>query len=197
MKDANLQFFKKGDREDDRDRLDFQKVVDHCPDLGNRVVVIRSRVKDLRRKFRRDCFWALWGFIIVTSITIILALSGIIVGLGLSYETGWRDLTPNLSIAFGAAVALAGAATKSFGWHKQYHAMFRAQWAMASLEVRIDDLICDIAVGVEKDAKLPDPVRKTLRDAADSWLDKIEVTLTTFGDIYPVAISPVKIESTG
>ena len=61
----------------DRDRLDFSSIINHRPDLGNRVIIVRSRVKDLRRKFRSDSNWALNNFNIVTNFTIAIAIVGI------------------------------------------------------------------------------------------------------------------------
>ncbi|OWU70461.1 hypothetical protein [Phaeobacter sp. 22II1-1F12B] len=188
-------FFKPKAKDDDRDRLNFDEIVEHCPDLGNRVIVIRSRVKDLRQKFQADCKWALKGFNTVTTATIAIAIFGIFVGVVIALVKPDAGLAATVSVAFGAIVGIAGAGSKAFGWHKRYHAMFRARWAMASLEVYIDDLIYDLAVGVQKGAELSVADRETLRKAANSWLEQIDTTLKTFGDSYPTAISPVEIRS--
>lgn len=190
-------FFKPKSQNGDRERLNFDEVVEHCPDLGNRVIVIRSRVKDLQQKFHQDCEWAIRGFNAVTTATIALAFSGVMAGVLIplfATSIDWPEaMAATVSVAFGTVVGIAGAGSKAFGWHKRYQAMFSARWAMAALEIRIDDLIYHLAAGVPKGADLSDEDKDTLRKAAESWLDQIDIILQTFGESYPTAISPIEI----
>lgn len=186
-------FFKPNDG--GRDRLDFSSILEYCPDLGNRVIVIRSRTRDLRQKFHSDCNWAMKNFSLITSITIAIALLGVAIGIAVAIFRPDAAVAAVASIAIGALVGIAGAASKAFGWHKRYHAMFRARWVMASLEIQIDDLVCDLANNVKQGALLSDDDRTLLRNASDRWLSQIDVTLQTFGDSYGAAIETVDIKT--
>jgi hypothetical protein len=194
MKDSSIRFVKKRDDSTDRYRLDFDEVVEHCPELGNRVALIRSRVKDLRKNFRSDSIWALGNFNRITGITIATAIAGVISGVILSVAYPSAGVATLFSVAIGAAVGIAGAASKAFGLHKRYHAMFQAQWAMAALELRIESFVHDIIIGIEKGSELSEQDRSKVGEATESWLRQMDVILATFGDTYGAAFSPVEIK---
>ena len=178
-----------------RDRLDFSSIVEYCPDLGNRVIVVRSRTRDLRQKFQLDCNWALNKFNLITSLTILIAVLGAAAGIVISVFYPTSAMAAIASIAIGALMGIAGAATKAFGWHKRYHAMFCARWAMASLEIQIDNLLSNLAQSIEEGAILSDDDRSILKNAAERWVSQIDATLKTFGDSYGAAITPVEIKT--
>ena len=50
-----------------------------------------------------------------------------------------------IRLSIDAIAALLAAGAKAFGWHTRYRAMFHAQWAMAALDVDIDQTLHDIA----------------------------------------------------
>lgn len=178
-----------------RERIDFSSIIEHCPDLGSRVIVIRSRVFDLNRKFQSDSDWALRNYNLVTTATIAAATFAIALGVAVSIFYPSAALAAVASVGIGAIVGVAGAASKAFGWHKRYSAMFRARWAMVSLEIQIDDLLCNLALDVEEGVSLSESNRVILREAADRWLSQIDSTLKTFGENYGAAIEPIEIKS--
>lgn len=174
-----------------RDRLDFESVLRHSPDLANRVIIVRSRVRDLRKKFQLDCDWALKNFNIVTSVTIALAVAGVFIGPFVFAEAGSAVIA---SAAFGTFAGIAGAASKAFGWHKRYHSMFRARWALASLEVQIDDVLYNLAADLEEGEALSEKERAFLRESVDNWLGQLDVALKAFGESYGAALSAAELK---
>lgn len=188
------QFFKEV-KNDERDRIEFNDIVNYCPDLANRVIILRSRVKDLRFKFREDANWALKQFNRVTQMTIFVALFGVILGTCISIWKPEMGIAGVTSLALGAIIGVAGAASKAFGWHKRYHAMFRAQWAMASLEVQIDSFVYNLAASVKGNTPLSEKQLGALEESMSSWLAEFDSILRTFGETYGAAISPIDIKT--
>ena len=93
------QFFKEF-KNDERDRIEFNDIVNYCSDLANRFIALRSRAKDLRFKLREDANWALKQFNRVTQMTIFVALFGVILGTCIST---WK---PEMGIAGVTSLAL-------------------------------------------------------------------------------------------
>lgn len=185
----------KPESKNSRDRLDFASIVAHCPELGNRVAILRSRVRNLKTNFRKDSIWALNRFNCVTKLTVsvacMVAIAGICVALFKSDLQAATAVTAALATIAGSVAAAASA----FGYHKRYHAMFRAQWAMAALEVRIDQFLCDIANTRQQGEVLSAEERTKLEDAVAKWLEQLDLTLHTFGDSYGASIEGIKIQS--
>jgi len=179
------QLFKPGKTEGDRKRLDFENIQKHRPDIGNRVFIIRSRVKDLRKKLGGDSNTVMIIFNCVTITVVFVTLVGTFMGASSS--------SPPANVAIGGVVAILGAALTAFGLHKRYHALFKAYWAMASLEVQIDDLICNIVLDVEGGQPLSKVQSDFLKAATGEWLRQLDAILKTLGDEYGSAISSITL----
>lgn len=190
----NIKFFKpiKPNR---RPRLDFEQIVDHSPELGIRTIAVRSRIKSLSQDFLEDSEATIKNFNFITTATIALAVFGILVGIVVSPRVGADGtVTTVVTFAVGTIACIIGAASKAFGLHKRYHAMFKARWAMVSLEVQIDSFLCDMALSTDQGEDLSDEHRAVLRQAMVQWLVQLDAALKTFGDSYGAAISPVELK---
>lgn len=102
-----------------RPRLEFDAVEAMSPELWRRVVLLRSRVKDLQRKFSSDAVWAKNWFMGITW-TVVVATALLII------ELKDREVSnPMLLVSGIAVVGFLAAGVQAFGWHQRYHAMFR------------------------------------------------------------------------
>lgn len=179
---------------EERARLDFAKLAKHCPELADRVKLMRARVKDLRQKFAEDAEWALGRFKRMTWITLGIGVAGAGVAVGLAICHQDSALAGALGLSFTALLGLAGAGARAFGWHKRYQALFAARWAMASLETRIDDFILNLALNQEAGNPLDQVARQQLASAKALWLDQIDASMRAFGEIYGGALKPVDVK---
>lgn len=177
----------------DRERLDFSSIVEHCPELAGRIAILRSFVKRLKLQLRSDSMWALGKFNRLTTGTVIVALAVAVGSIIAIYISGTKPAAA-IAVALGTVVAAAAAATQAFGWHKRYHALFRARWALAALEIRIDHFVCNMAHDHKEGSNLTEEERVKLATAVDGWLQQLDVALYAFGDSYGAAIQDIKIK---
>lgn len=157
------------------------------PELWRRVVLLRSRVKDLQRKFSSDAVWAKNWFMGITW-TVVVATALLII------ELKDREVSnPMLLVSGIAVVGFLAAGVQAFGWHQRYHAMFQAQWAMMALETDVDQVVHEIAVGLPENGDLSAADRTRLDGELGRWRQQLIVVLTAFGDRYGSALTAVEM----
>lgn len=180
------------DEEDGRARLDFHAVEKRCPELADRVRLIRSRAKNLEKNFREDAQWALNWFSRVTFAAMIIAGFAIVVGSGMAFW-GVGSFAGAVTLSVGTIAALIAASSQAFGWHKRFGAMFAARWAMTGLVTRIDQQVVQMAMTTETAGGLTEEDRARLDSAITDWLKHISEIMAMFGMSYGAAIEPITL----
>ena len=176
-----------------RPRLNFKALSEFSPELSERCLIIRGRVKDLRTKFLEDADWALDKFNRFTTGALQLGGGGVLVAFLIGLFVPGSATAASVILAVAAIAGLITAGTKAFGWHGRYRAMFHAAWEMAALETMIDQELYDIAIGLPDNGELSDSDRQRLAEAKNTWITAFQSALQSFGETYGAALSPVEI----
>lgn len=190
MNDAGKFFIE--EEEDKRLRLNYKAVKEHCPELAHRVLLIRTRAKELEKNFRVDANWALDWFNRLTLAGMAIALCAAIFG-AIMTILDHSSFGGSVALAIGAIAALAAAGSQSFGWHKRFGAMFAARWAMTALVTRIDQQVLQIAMSIESSQSLPEKTIARLDGAIEEWIKEIGDIMKLFGTSYGAAVKPISI----
>ena len=176
-------------------KLAFGTIEKKLPDLAERVVLLRSRVRELKQNFTDDALYAHRAFSKITMFTTLIGLLIFVVGLTLAIL--FRGEAPiaasAVAILVGGFAAFAAAGVGAFGLHKRYSAMFASQWAMKALETSIDVIVHDIALGASVGQPLSNHEIERLQRHLDAWLSIYTNSLTSFGDKYGSALSAISI----
>lgn len=178
----------------ERPRLEFDEVRSTSPELARRVVLLRSRVKDLHEKFKADAERAQTLF---RRLTIGLFVGVLFVVLAALAIVKWQGVDPAgnplLASGVGFMVALGIAGVGAFGVHRRYHAMFQAQWAMNAMSTDIDQVVHEIAIGLPESGDLTDEDRTRLQRELERWRQQFIAALTSFGDQYGSALTAIEL----
>ncbi|KQV43635.1 MULTISPECIES: hypothetical protein [unclassified Rhizobium] len=181
-------------------RLSFSKVEEHVPELAERVVFLRNRVKRLETNFTRDAAGAYWAFVVLTISTVAFGIAVACYGWHYANPVATKEYISTILILLGWVSAVFATGIGSFGLHKRYSAMFASKWATKALQTNIDQLVYDIALDVHSRAeagkpppKLSDEELKRFQKAMTGWLAMYTTILSSFGDKYGSALGPVSL----
>lgn len=178
-----------------RRRLDFSKIENDIPELSQRVVLLRSRVKELSYNFDNDATKAFIFFLFFTIGTTLLGTILLIVGLAFSFRISSEGTTAlsSLLIVIGSVFASLASAANAFGAGKQYSALITAKWAMKALELNIDQALHEFALNMEERRKLTQDENEKLQALTASWLAIFTNTLTSFGSNYGTSFGAIDL----
>ncbi|MVA21998.1 hypothetical protein GOZ94_23960 [Agrobacterium vitis] len=171
--------------------LDFSSLEQEFPDLWVRVVIIRSRVKQLSFNFDRDAQTALKWFHALTGGTAVLTILALCVAFRLAPAEGNVVLAVTVVLA-GTVAAILASAANALGAGQRASSMFAAKWSMRALELRIDQTVHMIAIEATSGKLTPALVAK-LDSSIEAWLGAVTQTLSSFGSEYGKALGTVTV----
>lgn len=176
-------------------KLRFSAIEKDIPELANRVLLFRSRVKELALHFEMDGKRALNYFHWVTGLTVCAGVLILAKGIDLASNSPVNSAKtgPIIIVLMGGIAALLAAGASSLGLHQRYSALFAGKWAMKALETNIDQIVFDMASEASGRKQLTPAEIKRLRAYIDGWLVSYTTALMSFGDKYGSSFRPVAL----
>ena len=196
MDKSKIKFIKSAENDSDgtsqdRARLDFSSITEHCVELTSRCIIIRSRIIKLLKSFVRDANKAKKWFIWTTIAVMIFALISITMVVKTDFKL-W--VGGSSGIAFATMAGLFIAASKAFGMHLQFKSLFQARWALANLETEVDQQLHLLALDTPKSEPLNEATRNKLDKLVKKWTDQLNIIMSTFGVHYGNSFSVLNIK---